>query len=301
MQLLATLLLSVATLNLAAAACSGGFQADTTSCSNYYQCVNTNWLKQSCPSGLNWNNQGQYCDWPASAGCTTGGSPATTSAPAGSTTTSKPATTRPATTAAPSSGSALITAAEFQCAAATKGGNPDASYYNGFIASLSKSGITTRQEAASLLAHSCWETVGWKFVTEQYCQTNMDACRNAYPSNSGGRADKVYYGRGMLQLTWDYNYKAASQSLYGDDRLIQNPDQVATDPAIGWATAAWFWNTNCHACTTFGCTLKAINGALECDGGPHGENRVLRFNHYKQILSCLNIPAPADSDGYCHA
>lgn len=120
--------------------------------------------------------------------------------------------------------------------------------------------------------------------------------------HSGGRPDKVYYGRGMMQLTWDYNYKAASQSLYGDDRLIQNPEQVADNPEIGWATAAWFWKTNVHhVASTFGGTLKAINGALECDGGSHAQNRILRFNHYKDILRILNLPIPADSDGYCHA
>jgi len=106
----------------------------------------------------------------------------------------------------------------------------------------------------------------------------------------------------MLQVTWDYNYAACSKYLYGDDRLIQNPDQVGTDPAIGWASAAWFWMANVHArAQTFGNTLKAINGALECDGGSHAENRVLRFNHYKQVLQCLSIPAPADSDGACSA
>lgn len=112
----------------------------------------------------------------------------------------------------------------------------------------------------------------------------------------------MYYGRGMLQLTWDYNYKACSTYLYNDDRLIQNPEQVADDPAVGWATAACYWQRAVHpTATTFGNTLKAINGALECDGGSHAENRVLRFNHYKDILRILGMPIPADSDGYCHA
>ena len=118
----------------------------------------------------------------------------------------------------------------------------------------------------------------------------------------GGRQDVVYYGRGCLQVTWDYNYKACSQYLYGDDRLLNTPDLLATDPNLSWASAAWFWMANVHAKSdTFGQTLKAINGALECDGGSHAENRVLRFNHYKQILQALNLPIPADSDGACSA
>jgi predicted chitinase len=210
----------------------------------------------------------------------------------------------PAPAPAPVSGgsvsSGIISQAEFNCAAQTKGGNPAATYYTGFTGSLSKSGISSKAEAAKFLAHSVWETVGFIYTKEVYCQTND--CRAAYPANAGGRQDKVYYGRGMLQLTWDYNYKAASQALYNDNRLIDNPEQVADNPAIGWDTAAWFWKTNVHAnSATFGGTLKAINGALECDGGSHAENRILRFNHYKEVLKCLNIAAPADSDGYCHA
>ena len=103
-------------------------------------------------------------------------------------------------------------------------------------------------------------------------------------------------------MTWDYNYKACSTYLFGDDRLIQNPDQVANDPSIAWGSAAWYWYANVHAnSATFGATLKAINGALECDGGPNSQNMQLRFNHYKQVLAKLNLPTPADSDGYCHA
>jgi hypothetical protein len=39
-----------------------------------------------------------------------------------------------------------------------------------------------------------------------------------------------------MQLTWDYNYKDASAYLYGDDRLLRNPDSVGEDPEVGWAT-----------------------------------------------------------------
>jgi predicted chitinase len=106
----------------------------------------------------------------------------------------------------------------------------------------------------------------------------------------------------MLQLTWDYNYNATSQGLYGDDSLLQNPEPVADDPSIGWATAAWFWQTNVHDHSdTFGNTLKAINGAQECDGGVHPENMQLRFDNYKQVLQCMGMDMPPDSDGYCHA
>lgn len=35
---------------------------------------------------------------------------------------------------------------------------------------------------------------------------------------------KAYYGRGLVQLTWDYNYKKMSKIIYGDNRLYVDPD-----------------------------------------------------------------------------
>ncbi|MEV0431768.1 carbohydrate-binding module family 14 protein [Nocardia sp. NPDC050413] len=34
----------------------------------YVECSNNVATVHSCPSGLNWNQKGQYCDWPADAG-----------------------------------------------------------------------------------------------------------------------------------------------------------------------------------------------------------------------------------------
>lgn len=66
--------------------------------------------------------------------------------------------------------------------------------------------------------------------------------------------------------------------------------------------AAYYWYANVHTRSeTFGSTLKAINGALECEGGSHGENRYLRFIHYKDILTRLGEPLPGDDDGWCTA
>ncbi len=40
----------------------------------------------------------------------------------------------------------------------------------------------------------------------------------------------VYYGRGYIQLTWDFNYRPASQYLYNDENvLLNNPEIVADD------------------------------------------------------------------------
>jgi putative chitinase len=53
-----------------------------------------------------------------------------------------------------------------------------------------------------------------------------------------------FIGRGLKQLTGRFNYSRASKDLYGDDRLIKNPDLVATDKQIALETACWFWSKN---------------------------------------------------------
>lgn len=50
-----------------------------------------------------------------------------------------------------------------------------------------------------------------------------------------------YFGRGYIQLSWCYNYRAASHDLFNDDRLISDPDMVAREENLAWNTAYWFW------------------------------------------------------------
>ena len=48
-----------------------------------------------------------------------------------------------------------------------------------------------------------------------------------------------YRGRGFIQLTGKKNYSEASAAIFGDDRLVKNPDMV-NDPAIASEVVAWF-------------------------------------------------------------
>ncbi len=48
-----------------------------------------------------------------------------------------------------------------------------------------------------------------------------------------------YRGRGFIQLTGKNNYAAASKAIYGDDRLVQNPDLV-NNPAVAAEVSAWY-------------------------------------------------------------
>lgn len=52
-----------------------------------------------------------------------------------------------------------------------------------------------------------------------------------------------FRGRGLKQITGRANYTAISHLLYGDDRLVQNPDLVL-EPENAALTACAFWHLN---------------------------------------------------------
>ncbi|KAM1800482.1 hypothetical protein EV2_032857 [Malus domestica] len=105
-----------------------------------------------------------------------------------------------------------------------------------------------------------------------------------YPCNP----NKKYYGRGPLQLTWNYNYGAAGNSIGFDG--LNSPETEASDPTVAFKTALWFWLNNvCPVLNQgFGATIRAINGEVECDGKlPDAVQS--RINYYKDYCNQLNV------------
>jgi Chitinase class I/Ricin-type beta-trefoil lectin domain-like len=158
-----------------------------------------------------------------------------------------------------------------------------------------------KREVAALLANVSIETGDLVFVVEQNTANYCTYCNTSFgipcPVSCG------YYGRGPLQLSWNYNYKAAGDSLSID--LLNNPGTVQSNASVSWQTAAWFWNTQTGAGSTtphnavlqssgsfgFGYTIKAINGALECpsQGGSNTASRDSRINKYKFFCDQLGV------------
>uniref|UniRef100_A0A5B6ZNK8 chitinase n=1 Tax=Davidia involucrata TaxID=16924 RepID=A0A5B6ZNK8_DAVIN len=119
-----------------------------------------------------------------------------------------------------------------------------------------------------------------------YC----DESNSEYPC----APNKSYYGRGPLQLTWNYNYGAAGAAIGFDG--LNNPEIVASDPVVSFKTALWSWMTNVHSIITsgrgFGATIQAINVA-ECNGGnPASANA--RVGYYIDYCKQLGV-APGDN------
>ena len=92
---------------------------------------------------------------------------------------------------------------------------------------------------------------------------------------------KDYYGRGPIQLSWNYNYGPAGQSIGFDG--LNNPEIVANDVVVSFKTTFWFWMNNVHSVIGqgFGATIRAINGG-ECGGGntPAVNARIGYFRDY---------------------
>ncbi|MFJ6737730.1 glycoside hydrolase family 19 protein [Streptomyces sp. NPDC091279] len=164
--------------------------------------------------------------------------------------------------------------------------------YPGFA--TTGSDTVKRQEAAAFLANVSHETGGLVHVVEQNTANYPSYCDTSQSYGCPAGNDK-YYGRGVVQLSWNFNYKAAGDALGID--LLHNPDLVQNDASIAWATGLWYWNSQSGPGTMtphdamvnsagFGQTIRSINGALECDGHNPAQvqNRVDSYQHFAQIL-----------------
>ncbi|HEK1685625.1 TPA: glycoside hydrolase family 19 protein [Pseudomonas putida] len=58
------------------------------------------------------------------------------------------------------------------------------------------------------------------------------------PDGDGQR----YCGRGLIQVTGRNNYQACSRALFGDERLLAQP-QLLEQPRWACESAAWFWQS----------------------------------------------------------
>ncbi|XP_073301542.1 endochitinase EP3-like [Primulina huaijiensis] len=150
----------------------------------------------------------------------------------------------------------------------------------------------SKREIAAFFAHVTHETGFMCNIEElngpskaargEYC----DRQNTEYPCKRG----KGYYGRGPIQLSWNFNYGAAGDSIGFDG--LNDPDIVDRDRIISFKTGLWFWMNQCHRIITsgkgFGGTIQAINGPLECNGANPSTVRA-RVEYYREYCDKLGV------------
>ena len=136
------------------------------------------------------------------------------------------------------------------------------------------------------------------------------ACDWLY-ENGSAKADDFYYGRGPMQLRWNYHYGAFGEYYYQDsDLLLYNPNMLVQDSEAAFASAIWYWMTerdgkpSAHDVMTlgnysydpesesserypgFGMTINVTRGESECGAAyDHDANR----NRIGFYITYLNI------------
>jgi putative chitinase len=121
---------------------------------------------------------------------------------------------------------------------------------------MTKYGINTPERRAAFVGQISEESAGLTTTTEE---------RSSFPSSASR-----YKGRGVIQLTNEGNYRAASKAIFGDDRLVRDPGLVATDAQLGARIAGWYWNqrkaTLCAPMTNTPLTTDPVTGENLVEG-----------------------------------
>lgn len=104
-----------------------------------------------------------------------------------------------------------------------------------------------------------------------YMKNNPGALSTIFPNGKTGIA---YYGRGrVVQLTHNFNYRRASREIYGDDRLIKDPDLIIRDAACDMAVTfkgmlyGWFTGYKLPAFFPLGSNRANWRGARKIING----------------------------------
>ena len=148
---------------------------------------------------------------------------------------------------------------------------------------MQEANINTPERRAAFLAEAAEETA-WGDTLTEYADGSEYEGRTDLGNVNPGDGPR-YKGRGGLQLTGRSNYSSAGKALGLD--LVGNPEQVASDPVVGWRTAGWFWNHgtglgDLNQLADQG-NITAISRAI--NGGDHGLQA--RIDNYNKILKLL--------------
>jgi len=166
-----------------------------------------------------------------------------------------------------------------------------------------------RKTIVTIFAHFQQETAGLYYLNEinksPYCADWNSWVKKAYPCYPG----KKYFGRGAKQLSWNYNYGAFSNAMFGDTKVLLKNPELVSNTWLNFASAIWFfvtpqppkpsmlaivdgsWTPNPHdmranRLSGFGATIMVINGGIECGRWPtNAAASSNRQRYYRQFAA----------------
>ncbi len=158
----------------------------------------------------------------------------------------------------------------------------------GLNATMGKYGVITRLRMAAFLAQVGHESGQLQYVRE----LGNDKYLSKYDTGSLAKrlgntpeADgdgQIYRGRGLIQVTGRYNYEACSEALFGDSRLLNNPE-LLEQPVYAAMSAGWFWQKEGLNSLADKADMLAITKRI--NGGTNGLDD--RMAIYKRAIEVL--------------
>lgn len=144
--------------------------------------------------------------------------------------------------------------------------------------------IDTPIEMASFLAQILHESGGLKYVREIWgptpAQTRYEGRKDLGNVVKGD--GKKFMGRGLIQLTGRNNYRQMSREIFGDDRLIDNPDILAS-PEYAVLSSCIYWKS--RGLDKFDDDLDIRRETKMVNGGYNGqEDRQKYFDRAVMVL-----------------
>lgn len=162
-------------------------------------------------------------------------------------------------------------------------------YVDSIVRNAGKWGIDTPLRQCHWLAQMAHESGGFVYVRELWGPT---AAQKRYEGrldlgNTQPGDGMRFRGRGFIQVTGRANYQECSLALFGDERLLFNPELLEFDPA---ASAGWYWQS--RRINRFAdkddvlAVSRAINlGSAKSKARPNGmDDRIRCFNLARKAM-----------------
>ena len=164
--------------------------------------------------------------------------------------------------------------------------NPDA---EAALQTAAKAAGLKGSELAQFMAqtrHESWDfskmkEVGNKKKFDRY-EKNRSLARKLGNKVQGD--GELFKGRGFIQLTGRDNYTRASEQIFGDHRLVKNPD-LASRPDIGAKIALWYWKNQVRPkVNNFNDTTQVVRAINANEPTAVIQQRHNKFKEYLAVL-----------------